>query len=66
MSIGYTLTQTGSEVQEILDDVQEKTIYDPATHFEDGLMSSSDKKKLDDDVPYEALTYAEIDRLTNF
>ena len=66
MSRGYTLTQTGSEVQEILDDVEDKTIYDDATQQEHGLMSAIDKKKLDEDVPYKALTYAEIDRLTNF
>lgn len=66
MSRGYTLTQTGSEVQEILDDVQDKTIYDLVSHIEDGLMSKEDKRILDEDVPQEALTYAEIDRLTNF
>lgn len=66
MARGYTLTQKGSEVQEILDDVQDKTIYDLVSHIDDGLMSKEDKRLLDEDVPQEALTYEEIDRLTNF
>lgn len=66
MSRGYTLTQTGAEVQEILNEVQEKTVYDLVSHIDDGLMSKEDKKVFDEDVPQEALTYAEIDRLTNF
>ena len=47
MGRGYTLTQTGAEVQEVLDNVQDKTIYDLATQSEDGLMSHQDKIKLD-------------------
>ena len=66
MSRGYTLTQTGSEVQEILNEVEDKTIYDLVSHIDDGLMSKEDKRILDEDVPQEALTYAEIDRLINF
>lgn len=66
MSRGYTLTQTGSEVQEILDDVQDKTIYDLVSHIDDGLMSKEDKRILDEDVPQEALSYAEIDAAINF
>ena len=66
MSRGYTLTQTGSEVQEILDDVQDKTVYNLVSHIDDGLMSKEDKKIFDEDVPQEALSYAEIDAAINF
>ena len=66
MSIGYVLRETGEQVQEAITDVREKTIYNNASQSEHGLMSKEDKKKLDDDVPYEALSYAEIDNLINF
>lgn len=56
MSDGYVLRQYGNEVQEILDDVQQKTVYDRATSSKDGLMSSTDKKKLDDEVVPETRT----------
>lgn len=52
MGRGYTLTQTGAEVQGILDEVEDKTVYGLATQSEDGLMSHQDKAKLDDlDIP---------------
>ena len=66
MARGYTLTQKGREVQEALDNVENKTIYDPATHSEDGLMSSEDKRKLDGIIPDGPMTPAEIDAAINF
>ena len=66
MAVGYRLKQTGDEVQDVLDQVQEKTVYEPATQQEDGLMSSSDKRKLDNDVADEELSIPEINELLNF
>lgn len=62
MSDGYVLRQYGNEVQEILDDVQQKTVYDRATSSKDGLMSSTDKQKLDS---YQALSNMEIENILN-
>lgn len=44
---GYELKQTGAKVQQILDAVENKTIYPDATQQQHGLMSTSDKAKLD-------------------
>lgn len=66
MARGYTLTQKGSEVQEDLNSVENKTIYDVATNSEDGLMSREDKRKLDERVPDRPMTPAEIDAAINF
>jgi hypothetical protein len=69
MSDGYVLRQYGDEVQEILDDVQQKTVYERATPSKDGLMSKEDKSKLDtiDNIEAdEELTLEEIDALLNF
>lgn len=63
MAAGYTLSQTGQEVQDILNDVENKTVYDNATQSQAGLMSSGDKTKLDD---LQALTILEIEELLNF
>lgn len=41
------LRQKGAEVQELLDSVQNRTIYGDATQESSGLMSSDDKMKLD-------------------
>lgn len=66
MAIGYKLNETGEQVQEAITDVRQKTIYDPATQISDGLMSSADKKRLDEDVADEELTIEEINALLNF
>ena len=66
MAIGYTLNETGEQVQEAITDVRQKTIYDPATQISDGLMSSEDKKKLDEVVADEEMTIEEINALLNF
>lgn len=66
MAIGYVLNETGEQVQEAITDVRQKTVYDPATHLTDGLMSSEDKKKLDEDVADDELTIQEINELLNF
>lgn len=62
MNGNYYLTQTGEEVQQILDQVKDKTVYDVATQNSDGLMSASDKQKLDGCV---TLTNMEIEELLN-
>ena len=45
--MAYKLKQTGAKVQELLDAVENKTVYPDATEQEHGLMSTSDKTKLD-------------------
>ena len=66
MSRNYYLHQTGDEVQEILDDVQQKTVYERATRTVDGLMASTDKQRLDDMTDVRALTFDEIDDVFNY
>lgn len=66
MSRNYYLHQTGDEVQEILDDVQQKTVYERATRTADGLMASTDKQRLDDMTDVRALTFDEIDDVFNY
>ena len=58
------LTQTGVEVQELLDQVENKSIYPNATTSVAGLMSADDKEKLDD-APNRALTNLEIEAILN-
>lgn len=43
----YELKYTAEEIDGILESVDEKTIYDDATQSEHGLMSTTDKSKLD-------------------
>lgn len=45
--MAYKLKQTGAKVQQILDAVENKTVYPDATQQKHGLMSTSDKTKLD-------------------
>lgn len=45
--MAYKLTQTGAKVQQLLDAVENKTVYPDATQQEHGLMSAADKAKLD-------------------
>ena len=66
MARGYKLTQKGSQVQEDLNKVENKTIYDPATPNANGLMSSEDKRKLDEMAINRPMTPAEIDAAINF
>ena len=63
MSKDYYLHQTGPEVQGILDRVEDKTVYERATHTADGLMSNIDKQRIDSMDDDEALSIAEIDEL---
>ena len=63
MSKDYYLHQTGQEVQDILDRVEDKTVYERATHTADGLMSNTDKQRLDSMDNDEALSIMEIDEL---
>ena len=66
MSRNYYLHQTGDEVQDILDDVQQKTVYERATRTVDGLMANTDKQRLDDMTDVRALTFDEIDDVFNY
>lgn len=66
MAIGYMLNETGEQVQEAITNVRQKTVYYNATHTENGLMSSADKKKLDEDVADDEMTIEEINALLNF
>lgn len=66
MSGNYYLEQTGQEVQDILNEVEDKTVYDDATHTSRGLMSAADKKKLDEMEDDEELSIEEIRNLLNF
>lgn len=59
----YYLRETGSEVQEAITDVRNKTIYDPATRTADGLMSKEDKIKIDDLAGAEELSLEEIENI---
>lgn len=45
--MAYKLKQTGAKVQQLLDAVEQKTVYPDATQQEHGLMSTTDKTKLD-------------------
>ena len=66
MSRNYYLHQTGDEVQDILDDVQQKTVYERATRTADGLMANTDKQRLDDMTDVRALSFDEIDDVFNY
>lgn len=61
-SIDTHLTQTGEEVQQILNYVQSLGV---ATDEEDGLMSKEDKARLDDDVADTPITNEEILEIVN-
>lgn len=58
------LTQTGAEVQDLLDQVENKSIYPNATTSAAGLMSAGDKEKLDNTVD-RPLTNLEIEAILN-
>jgi len=55
----------GQEVEEMLDSVHNKTIYDKATVSKDGLMSSGDKEKLNGLEDFEPMTNMEIQSVIN-
>lgn len=61
--MSYRTEKTGVKVDELLDKIDN---LDNATQAVAGLMSTTDKKKLDDDVPDRELTFEEIDELLNF
>ena len=61
--MSYRTEKTGVKVDELLDKIEN---LDNATQAVAGLMSTTDKKKLDDDVPDRELTFEEIDELLNF
>lgn len=61
--MSYRTEKTGEKVDELLDKIDN---LDNATQAVAGLMSTTDKKKLDDDVPDRELTFEEIDELLNF
>lgn len=61
--MSYRTEKTGVKVDELLDKIDN---LDNATQAVAGLMSTSDKKKLDEEVPDRELTFEEIDELLNF
>jgi len=56
------LTQSGQQVQDLLDKVDG---LGPATQQEDGLMTKHDKTRLDDGVADTPLTNLEIEAILN-
>lgn len=58
--MAYKLKYKGEEIDDLLEQVDEKTIYENATPIERGLMSSKDKKKLDDVKDAESISNLEI------
>ncbi len=61
--MSYRTEKTGMKVDELLDKIDN---LDNATQAVAGLMSTTDKKKLDEEVPDRELTFEEIDELLNF
>lgn len=57
---GYKLDYKGEVVDDLLQKVDEKTIYEDATQEEHGLMGVDDKMKLDD---IDTITNMEIEQL---
>ena len=58
--MAYNLNRTGDNVADLLNQVEQKTIYNDATQEEHGLMSAADKRKLDglmDEVLYGSTSY---------
>lgn len=62
----YYLRETGQQVQTAITEVRERTIYPLATQQVDGLLSKTDKKKIDEAVEPEEMTIQEINDLLNF
>lgn len=62
----FRLIETGPQVQEAITQVREKSIYPDASQSAHGLMSITDKTKLDNLENVEALSILEIDELLNF
>lgn len=63
MSGKYYLHNTGQQVQEAIDDVRGKTVYEEATPIQAGLMPADDKRKLDGLVKDEAISIEDIFRI---
>lgn len=60
----YRINRTGDNVSDLLDQVDNKSIYPNATQSTAGLMSAEDKGKLDD-APDRPLTNLEIEAIMN-
>lgn len=59
----YRIHRTGASVEELLDKVDNKTIYSPATTETDGLMSKHDKAALDDLSDAAPITNLELEEM---
>ena len=59
LGLQYQLKYTGEQIDRLLETVDKKTIYGEATESTPGLMSASDKKKLENQ-PNGALSEDEI------
>lgn len=60
----YKLKYRGQEIDELLEQVDEKTIYDNATVEKAGLMSSKDKKKLEE-LNIQSIPNTDIQNIVN-
>ena len=63
MSGRYYLHDTGQEVQEAIDDVRNKTVYEEATQRQNGLMAAEDKMKLDQLNFSDTISIEELQRI---
>ena len=59
--MAYKVRQTGPEVQDVMDDVQNK--IEVVTYEKNGYMSISDKKKLDELEDFDSLDNWDIDQI---
>lgn len=60
----YKLKYRGQEIDELLEQVDEKTIYNNATVEKAGLMSSKDKKKLEE-LNIQSIPNSDIQNIVN-
>lgn len=63
MAEDITLPYTNDRYLEMMDQVDRKTLYSPATRTALGTMSAADKRRLDEELPDEPLTNIEIENL---
>lgn len=63
--MAYKINRTGANVSELLDQVENKTIYPAASQSNDGLMSKKDKVKLDEMAEAVPMTNLEIENILN-
>lgn len=60
VNMNYKLKYKGEEIDELLDQVDKKTIYNPATKYSSGLMTAKDKRALENISEVQSITNIEI------